>query len=216
MCGSYELKTTANELVRHFRQLAFGQPDMPRGNEMRPAAQVLMLSGNCKASCARQARWGLVGHFLAAVPALPLMTLGCEGLVCKPFYSKILQKNRCLIPATAFFEWQAQLGGGGKKRIRFSHARGKPMLFAGIFDQHPVAGVTCAILTRQADHAVQAVNGRMPMILNPDEYAFWLDDYAEFPGDEFEMLMQSASRCPLKAELVPEPEVSPQLSFAFA
>lgn len=215
MCESYELKTSASELVRHFRQLVLGQQEMPCAYEMRQAAPVLMVSGNSHLSSGRQARWGLVGHFLAAVPSLPLMTLAGEGLVGKPFYSKILQKNRCLIPATAFFEWQAPLEGD-KKRIRFSHARGKPMLFAGIFDQHPLAGVTCAILTRPADPTVRAVHGRMPMILNPDEYAFWLDDHAEFPGDEFTTLLHSASRCPLKAELVAEPEISPQLSFAFA
>lgn len=215
MCGRYELKATAKALVRHCRHVNLSQPVMPYESEMRPAAPVLMLAGHRDGCFGRQARWGLVGHFLAAPPPTPPVTLCGEGLVAKPFYGKILQKNRCLIPATAFFEWQA-LAGGGKQAIRFSHAQGKPMMFAGVFDLHPVAGMTCAIVTTEANETVGPIHDRMPLILDPAQSVFWLGDYADFPADEFETLLQGASHCALQAETIPEPEISPQLAFAFS
>lgn len=214
MCGRYELKVTAKELVNFVQHLRLGQRQMPESDEMRPMDSLLILTGHGDGYAGSKARWGLVGNFLANEPANPPINLRSEGLVDKPFYSKILKRNRCLIPATAFFEW-CPVAGGGKQKMRFSHAKGKPLLFAGVFDQHPLAGTTCAILTTQANESVGRIHDRMPVILGPEQSAFWLDGYAEFPAGEFDEVMHSSARCVLKIEAVTEPEISPQLAFSF-
>jgi len=215
MCQSYEFKMTKKALLRHCRADDILQLTLPAGEEMLPGSPVLMLAGAQNGCSASLVRWGLVGHFLAAEPAHPPLTLCGEGLVTKPFYSKILQRQRCLIPATAFFALRV-LADGRKRQLRLSQAGGKPMMFAGIFDRHPLVGTSCAIVTRQADAALGLVPGRMPVILDEEESPFWLGDYAEFPGDEFAALLESGSSPALNVEEIPEPEVSPQLSFAFA
>ena len=213
MCGRYELKAKARALNRHFPQLQLSQDEMPQTGEIHPTDTVLMITGNSTGYLAAKARWGLVGSFLDQAPRSPLTTLPSEGLAAKPFYSKILKRNRCLIPATAFYEWQSL--AGGKHKMRISPPAGEALMFAGIFDQHPLAGTTCAILTTAANRTVSQVHDRMPVILGHDEGSFWLSEHEEFPETEFTALLQTPSRHTLTIEAVIEEAPSPLLSLVF-
>lgn len=214
MCGCYELKAKARALNRHFPQLHLSQGEMPQTGEINPTDTVLMITGNSTGYLAAKARWGLVGSFLDQAPRSPLTTLPSEGLAAKPFYSKILKRSRCLIPATAFYEWQSL--AGVKHKMRISQPTGEALMFAGIFDQHPLAGTTCAILTTAADATVSRVHDRMPVILGREESSFWLDEHKEFPETEFTTMLQTPSRHTLTIEAVIEEAPSPQLSLVFA
>lgn len=214
MCGCYELKAKARELNRHFPLLHLAQGEMPCTVEMRPADPVLMITAGSTGYLGRKARWGLVGSFLDLPPRSPLINLHSEGLAAKPFYSKILKRSRCLIPATAFYEWQSV--AGRKQKMRICQPAGETLMLAGIFDHHPLAGTTCAMLTTAADETVSRIHERMPLILGRDESSFWLDEHAEFPDSEFAAMLQTSTRHALTIEAVVEEEPSPQLSFSFA
>lgn len=214
MCGSYELKAKVRELNRRLPRLHLGQSEMPRHGEFRPKDPVLMITSHGAAYLGCQARWGLVGSFLDREPHAPLLSLNGEGLACRPFYSKILKANRCLIPATAFHEWQAT--PQGRQKIRISDAKGEVLIFAGVFDHHPLAGTTCAILTGIANASVRHIQERMPIILDREESGFWLSEHADFPDAEFNAILRTPSRLTLMTEAVIEEEQSPQLSLAFA
>ena len=219
MCGRYELKAKARALNRHFPQLHLSQGEMPQTGEIHPTDTVLMITtGNSTGTgtgyLAAKARWGLVGSFLDHAPRSPLITLPSEGLASKPFYSKILKRSRCLIPATAFFEWPSV--SGRKQKMRISQPNGETLMLAGVFDHHPDAGTTCAILTTAADATISRIHDRMPLILGHDESSFWLNEYAEFPDDEFAAMLQTPSQCALLVETIIEEAPSPQLSLVFA
>lgn len=215
MCGLFELKAKAKVLSRHFRHLQLSQRQMPHGEEMHPKDFVLMVTGQREGYSASRVRWGLVGSFLTDEPQSPVINLRSEGLDSLPFYGKVLKRNRCLIPATAFFAWQS-LPSRDKRKKRISHPAGEALMFAGVFDHHPQAGTTCAILTTSANESVGPVHHRMPLILNREAAAFWLADLPEFPAAEFQMMVEGAAQCTLQVESVIEPEESPQLAFKFA
>ena len=214
MCGRYELKAKARALNRHFPQLHLSQGEMPQTGEIHPTDAVLMITGNSTGYLAAKAHWGLVGSFLDHAPRSPLTTLPSEGLASKPFYSKILKRSRCLIPATAFYEWQSL--AGGKHKMRISQPTGETLMFAGIFDHHPLTNITCTILTTAADATVSRIHDRMPVILDHDEGSFWLSKHEEFPETEFTTMLQTPSRHTLTIEAVIEEAPSPQLSLVFA
>lgn len=214
MCARYELKAKARALNKHLPQLHLAQDEMPRISEIYPLDAVLMITADSLGYLGSSAKWGLVGSFLDAPPLKPLTTLNSEGLASKPFYSKILKKNRCLIPATAFYEWQAL--AGKKQKIRISQSQGEPLMFAGIFDHHPQAGTTCTILTTAADQIVSPIHPRMPVILGREEGIFWLDEHADYQDADFAAMLQIPSRQALSIETVIEEAPSPQLSLVFA
>ena len=210
MCGRYELKAKARDLNRHFPQLHLGQGEMPHAVEFHPTDSVLMITRHLNGHLGGKARWGLVGSFLDQPPRSPLINLRSEGLVAKPFYSKILRRN----PATAFFEWQPVAGKKLKNRI--SQTNGELLMLAGVYDHHPNAGTTCAILTTAADVSIRSIHDRMPLILGREESSFWLNEYAEFPDDEFAALLQMPVQPALSIEAIIEEAPSPQLSLIFA
>lgn len=213
MCECYELNAKASALNRRFPLLRLAQADMPRSFEMHPTDPVLMITSTGSGPMGSTARWGLVGSFLDHEPRNPLITLPGVALSCRPFYSKILKRSRCLIPATAFHAWQRL--ANGMQKIRISGLSGELLMFAGIFDHHPLAGTTCAILTSGANAAVGAIQERMPILLEQKVCNFWLGEHADFPDAEFEAVLNAPSQYRLKIEPVIEEAPSPQLALAF-
>ncbi len=87
------------------------------------------------------------------------------------------RKQRCIIPASGFFEWKKE----GKLRTPFfiRHKSGKPVAFAGIWDRwHSPEGriiLSAAIITTAAMGAVEKIHNRMPLIIPRESIDSWLD-----------------------------------------
>mgnify|MGYP000659772242 CR=1 FL=1 len=163
MCGRYELNATSKELRSFVGDLYVSDTDMPTAGEQNPGDPLLIVTKNSDGYFPSNARWGLVSQHLKYEPSKLLINLRSEGLPSKLYYNKLLKNNRCLIPATAFFEWQSP--AKHRQKLRISHAKGKALMFAGIFDHHPLAGTTCAILTTAADELFGGNQARMPLML---------------------------------------------------
>ena len=73
-----------------------------------------------------------------------------------------------------FYEWDRH-----KTPVYFYHCMRKPLAFAGLWDSWKGAGGktinSCAIITTEANGLVKPLHDRMPAILCPDEYGWWLD-----------------------------------------
>lgn len=222
MCKRYELGAGVREIVRHFRGLPSSFPlplslplsrtQMPAGKAVQPRERAPLIGRQGDAWTVLQARWGLVGAFLDREPALPVTTLAAEGLARRPFYSRLLGPQRCLVPLTAVFDETA----GGGQRFRASGMRGELLLAAGVFDHHPQAGTTFALLTRTRRPGQPAWPGRWPVLLRADEGANWLDCSATPTEADAEALLVQAEPLELRVDELPPPEISPQLAFHFA
>lgn len=214
MCERLELKCSAREISRHFARLQLSPRDLPGCEEISPATPLLIVSRHSEGMQGSCARWGLVGNFLDHAPRSPLLNLRSEGLASTPFYNKLLQRKRCLIPASAFFGWHVH--DGRREKVRVSRCDGDLLMIAGVFDYHPHAGTTCALLSTAAVGLPRQLHSRMPLLLGREESTFWLEEHAEFPETEFAALMQPTIWPELRLEALPEPEPSPQLAFDFA
>jgi putative SOS response-associated peptidase YedK len=86
-----------------------------------------------------------------------------------------------LIPADAFYEWQ-KLGAKAKRPFAFGLQSGEPYAFAGLWERwKPQEGdplETFTILTTDPNELAADVHDRMPVILEPRDYARWIE-----PGD---------------------------------
>lgn len=89
-----------------------------------------------------------------------------------PFWRQWLHDHRCLIPATAFCEWQATTPR--KTPIWFRTLDQAVFCFAGIW--RPTAdGAVFAMLTTEANALVRPVHAQaMPVILAASDAAVWL------------------------------------------
>jgi putative SOS response-associated peptidase YedK len=88
-----------------------------------------------------------------------------------------MKRRRCLIPADGFYEWQA---AGERKRPFYVRAKsGAPLAFAGLWETWTGPNgeelETAAIVTTRANRTLLPIHERMPVIVPPEGFDFWLD-----------------------------------------
>ncbi len=127
-------------------------------------------------------RWGLV-PFWAKDPKIGYTTINAraEEVTSKPLFREAVKRRRCLVPADAFYEWQKR-DAKSKRPFAFGMRSGEPYAFAGLWERwKPKEGdllETFTILTTDPNELAEKVHNRMPVILEPRDYARWMD-----PGD---------------------------------
>lgn len=100
-----------------------------------------------------------------------------ESIFDKPLWKRSALTRRCLVPASGFYEWRQTLYG---KQPFFIRVKQRDLFaMAGIYrywkdtDGNEVG--TYAIITTAANEVMRPIHDRMPVILEPDAEALWLD-----------------------------------------
>jgi putative SOS response-associated peptidase YedK len=126
----------------------------------------------------RLLRWGLI-PFWAKDESIGqrMINARAESLLEKPSFKRPFERQRCLVLADGYYEWQKR--GTVKVPFRFTLRDGQPFALAGLWDQwHPSDGqpiATFTIITTAANDLACTVHDRMPVILPPEHYDQWLD-----------------------------------------
>src|SRR5579859_7439905 len=105
MCGRYELLDGQRVFIR-FRvtNTSTLPPRLLDNLDVRPTQQVPVLTTDRVLSLMT---WGIT----PAWSTKPLINARAEGIESKPSFRKLLPAQRCLIPASAFFEWKSSPEG---------------------------------------------------------------------------------------------------------
>jgi putative SOS response-associated peptidase YedK len=130
-------------------------------------------------------RWGLVPRWAKdASGGVKCINARSETAATSRMFADSFERRRCLVPATAFYEWRRE----GAEKIPYAVAaadgappNGAPMVFAGLWDgwRNPADGTilrTYAILTVAANDTLRPVHERMPVILPKESWRLWLGD----------------------------------------
>lgn len=170
MCGRYLFSTQEykefQQIVRDAQRRSNGQHNelnFPAG-DIAPTNEAPVLIASGYKVVAEFQRWGIPGWRGG------LMINARSETVCeKPMFRKSMVAQRCAIPASGYYEWDA-----GKHKY-FFQIPGKPIYLAGIYDN--IEGVNCfVILTTSPNETVKDIHDRMPLILNHDQVRPWLTD----------------------------------------
>lgn len=85
-------------------------------------------------------------------------------------------RRRCLLPADAFYEWQTR-EGAPKQPYAIAGADGEPLALAGIWEGWRGAEGdvvrSFAIIVSEANAQVAPIHGRMPVIIEPEDWPTW-------------------------------------------
>lgn len=146
------------------------------------------------------AKWGLVpGWSKEPESKYKLINLRSETIADKPYFHRLLESKRCLVPANGFFEWHATPSG---KVPYYIYLKDRSMFsFAGVWDDWHSKLTTFSIITCDSNELVSEIHDRMPVILPREYEADWLDVRREidprellkpYPADE--MAMHEVSR----------------------
>lgn len=150
-------------------------------------------------------RWGLVPSWAKEGKTEQLMiNARAETLGQKRTFSKLLTSQRCLVPASGFYEWQQT--GAGKVPHYISLKDDSLLSFAGLYDRwtddQGTELYSYTIITTEPNELMASIHNRMPVILRQDDEAFWLNP------DETEAERLLPLLRPYPAELMKETPVS--------
>jgi len=181
MCGRFSLSITPEVLAKLFE--LDETPDLdPRFNIAPNQAVAAILRGREEARrTLRLLRWGLI-PFWAKDPGLGarMINTRSETVAEKPAFRQAFAQQRCLVPATGFFEWQER---EQDKQPFFIRMRDESCFaLAGLWQRwegqdHRKGEVieSCSLLTTTANDLIRPIHHRMPVILRPEDHDLWLD-----------------------------------------
>jgi putative SOS response-associated peptidase YedK len=139
----------------------------------------------------RVVRWGLVPFWAKDISiGSRLINARAETVATKPAFRRAFARHRCLLPADGFYEWEKS--GDSKKSAKqpyyIRREDGGVLAFAGLYelwrdkdrpDDDPDSWLwTATIITTRAEDEVGRIHDRMPMVIEPDRWADWLDPTA--------------------------------------
>lgn len=188
MCARYELNEQPSDLAARFG-LDVLPPALNR-DIVRPTDQALVIGGQ---GDARLCSWGLEVSW----DKKPLINGRSETLAEKPTFRPLLE-NRCVVPATAYFEWRPDNGAKLKNRIRPSDQIVFSM--AGLKDGERFVILTCA-----PSPEISHIHNRMPVILTQESEIAWLDKSAPFSAVASCLVPYDQARVDAREETPPPP-----------
>ncbi len=194
MCGRFAL-TARTDQTAAFLGLAELEDFPPRYN-IAPTQPVLAVlsSGprepfsNRPDRIALLVRWGLIPTWVKDTRDFPLLfNARSEGIAEKASFRAAIRHRRALIPATGFYEWRKQSNGGKGQPYWVRPKRGGLIAFAAVLETYAEPGGsemdTGAIVTTSANADIAHIHERMPVVIQPQDFARWLDCRGREPRD---------------------------------
>ena len=89
-----------------------------------------------------------------------------EGIRTKPTFAESISKNRCVLPASGFYEWDQE-----KEKVTFTLKNTPVIYLAGIYEDGRFV-----IITREANESVINVHDRMPLMIDENDVESWIED----------------------------------------
>jgi putative SOS response-associated peptidase YedK len=184
MCGRFTLASPAETVAELFE--LDGIPTlMPRYNiaPAQPVPVVLMTPERPTRRLVKL-RWGLIPSWArdASIGAR-MINARAESVASKPSFRAAFRRRRCLVVADGFYEWQKLQH---RKQPFYVHLRnGRPFALAGLWERWEGADGgaidSCTIITTEPNELMAPLHNRMPAILQPGDYALWLDPRTQTP-----------------------------------
>lgn len=197
MCGRFDTShltwAEIHDQLAGFATVTTPPLNLEPSGDVRPTTAQLTARIGSDGWALEKMRWGLVPSFWNGKPlkdtakgakdGFKLTTFNCKVENFAPAakrsatFAQPFQARRCLVPASAWYEWTGP--EGAKAKHCFARADGKPIWFAGLWnrckttDAGEVASFT--ILTGPSAGWLGDYHDRAPVILEPSEWRRWLD-----------------------------------------
>lgn len=161
MCSQFQINSTIEKVALKFNVLAsrnkhnltIGKP-LVRPTDTAP----VITTSNTITSL----KWGLQTGWGSKL----IINARAETLLKKAFFNPLVT-NRCIIPATSYYEWRK----AGKSKIKTEIKLDKKNIFgfAGLHNNKDFTIITCA-----PHDSIKHIHNRMPVILNDLSTQEWL------------------------------------------
>ncbi|MEN9327789.1 MAG: hypothetical protein RI947_597 [Candidatus Parcubacteria bacterium] len=160
MCGRYQIDAQNPKKIQsrfHLKK----EPTFISNWNVAPSQQMPIIKADNEMEIVK---WGLKPFFMDK----DLINIRAESLE-KSWTHKYFQHQRCLIPASGFYEWKKSKEG---KVPYYIHLKDEPLFaFAGVYSES--SGYS--IITTTPNDVMSDIHNRMPVILEKKEEQEWLN-----------------------------------------
>jgi putative SOS response-associated peptidase YedK len=183
MCGRFTRMYTWQELVALYR-LTLGTSNLEPRYNICPTTQIDAVVAAGSGRELVSIRWGLIPSWWnKPLKEMRLATFNAraETVATKPMFRSAFKRNRCIIPASGYYEWQTT--PAGKQPYYFTSKDGPILSIAGIWDEwkNPETGKSlksCTMIITEPNKFAAKVHDRMPVLLSPNQFEHWLSGRA--------------------------------------
>lgn len=178
MCGRYTITLTLDELMVRYEIEGNTPPfHVPRYN-VSPGQMVPAIIHDGHNNRLGELRWGLIPEWAKEEKIkVPTFNARSETISEKPMFRGPFRRKRCIIPVDSFYEWQKT--ANGKQPLRIMLKSGELFSIAGLYDtwvrEDGSKISSCTVITTQSNAFMEPIHHRMPVILNPEDEAAWLE-----------------------------------------
>ncbi|MCM3711316.1 SOS response-associated peptidase [Sporosarcina luteola] len=190
MCGRFTLFAPYYDIIDRFDiESAFAESDYIPSYNIAPSQQVVAVINDGRKNRLGHLRWGLIPPWAKDEKiGYKMINARAETVAEKPSFRRAFQKQRCILPADSFYEWQRKDGEKIPMRIRLKND--ELFAIAGLWEswKSPDGKVihTCTAITTAPNELMKPIHDRMPVILKREDEAAWLDplnDDVDFLGN---------------------------------
>lgn len=177
MCGRFTLtldpKALKNLLDASFDDLMYTETLPEPQYNIAPSEKLLAIIYDQKADQYRlgKLKWGFEPFFAEGKKSYQIINARLETIAEKPAFKTAFKKQRCLVLADGFFEWQRQ---AQDKTPYYVKPQATPLFaFAGIYSLQNESSPSVAIITSEAKADFKTVHDRMPLMLDINAIEPW-------------------------------------------
>jgi len=176
MCGRYLITSTPEAMRRLFACLE--QPNFPPRYNVAPTQPIPIVRVSEGKRQFTLVRWGLVPSWVKDPKTFSLVLQArSDSVLDKPSFKNAMKYRRCLIPADGFYEWNEDTTPRRPYVVLPKH--GGPVAFAGLWESWMGPNgeelETAAVITTEANKTLHPIHHRMPVVIPPEAFDFWLD-----------------------------------------
>ncbi|MFC1649174.1 SOS response-associated peptidase [Patescibacteria group bacterium] len=177
MCGRFGASFTAPQVTKKFD--LSNKPKLHQSYNIAPSQLILAVTKKSPNKGILM-KWQFVPNWTTP-PKIKYKPINArDDKLEGGFYRHAFQNNRCLVPASFFYEWKKfTLEGEEQKQPYLIKLKDEEMFgMAGICEIHTDAGgkdhYFCAIITTKPNSLMKPIHDRMPVIIHRDDYETWL------------------------------------------
>ncbi len=185
MCGRYVRRGDKQYIAEHFaaRNSLDGIliPDWDYNVAPSTFQPVIRQSRETRERELTVMRWGLIPFYtkaLSQVKGFSTINARSETITTSRIWREPFKKRRCLVPATAFYEWKT-LDKKTKQPFVIGLTNTAMFAFAGLWDawkdEQDKWLQSFSIVTTEANELMSQIHSRMPVILHERDYDRWLE-----------------------------------------
>ena len=191
MCGRFVIHAKKEDIVERFDIDEVQLPVFEPKDNIPPGTDIPFIYQTENKRKLSSAYWGLIPSWAKDKSfASHTFNARSETIAEKPSFREAYKQRRCLIPASAYYEWaKVRINGkvAGKQPFQINREDKELFAFAGIYENWTDNSTgemiqSCTVITREAYSKIHHIHPRMPIILPKDHYQAWLDSEIEdFP-----------------------------------